>query len=493
MALQDEVLTWLAQRECDAYLVGGAVRDPVLGREVYDLDVVVNADGLALAQRLADHFDGDFYPLDELRHTGRAILYQPNSDPLVVDVAQFRGPDLAADLADRDFTINALAVDVRCPSSMIDFHGGLADLGAGLIRPVTPDSIRNDPVRALRAVRLAAQLGFVLSAEAVAAIRRDGAGLANVSGERIRDELAHILALPSAASSLESLEELGLLFAILPELEPLRGLVQSPPHHLDALCHSLETVRALEHLLAQLGADDDRRPQVAIPPLTDLEPYARRVAAHLSEVLSDSRSRLVSLKMAALLHDVGKPAAFQIDQVGRVRFIGHENDGAQMAARVLHRLRFSSAEVQLAETIIRNHMRPLLLADQPGVTRRAVYRFFRATGDAGVDVLLHALADHRATMASEAGQQQWLRLLSVVVRMLEDYWEYDAERVNPPSLVNGHDLLSEFGLQPGPRFGDLLEAVREAQATGQVQTREEALMLIRSLVSEGEGLPPDRD
>lgn len=487
MPLQDQVVAWLAEQELDVYLVGGSVRDSLLGRKVYDLDVAVAGDGLRLAKKLADRFRGDFYPLDDLRRTGRAILYHSEAAPLVVDLARLRGPDLAADLADRDFTINALAADVRSPSTIIDRHGGLADLNKGLIRPVTADSIRNDPLRALRAVRLAAQLGFDLTVDTVAAIRRDGHGLAEISGERICDELGHLLVLPSAFPFLEMLQELGLLFLILPELEPLRGLDQSPPHHLDVLRHSLETVGALEQILEALGADPDHSQSAAALSLAGLERYSGRILAHLAEPQSGGRPRLVALKMAALLHDVGKAGTLEVDTEGRTRFIGHEKESARLVAVALRRLRFSGAEVSLVDTIIRNHMRPLLLAQQPRVSRRAVYRFFRDTGSTGVDVILHALADHLAIYAPGTGERQWSRLLSVTARMLGDYWEYRSERVNPPKFINGHDLISEFGLRPGPRIGDLLEAVREAQATDQIHSRDEAMALIRQLLIAGRG------
>lgn len=488
MGLQDQVIAWLAQQEFDIYLVGGCVRDPLLGREVHDLDVVVDGDGLSLARRLADRFQGDFYPLDDVRRTGRSILRgSVAASPLVVDIAQFRGPDLASDLADRDFTVNALAVDVRSPGVIIDHHGGLTDLSQALIRPVAPDSIRNDPLRALRAVRLAAQLDFALAADTVGAILRDGEGLVQIPGERVRDELVHLLLLPAVSPSLKKMEELGLLFLFLPEMEPLQGLTQTAPHHLDVLQHSLETVHALETILGGLDPERDQGQSVGGSSLGGLQRYAGRIRAHLSMSLSADRPRAVALKLAALLHDTGKPAAFEVDSEGRRRFFGHEKISAQIATLALRRLCFSGAEVRVAERVIRHHMRPLLLAEQTEVTRRAVYRFFRATGEDGVDVILHALADHRATYAPGTGNRTWSRLLSVAVRMLGDFWEYQSERVSPPRLVNGHDLRLEFGLQPGPQIGDLLEAVREAQATDEIHTREEAIVLVRSLLSTSEG------
>ena len=479
VSLEGLVIVWLAQQDVVAYLVGGCVRDRLLGRPVCDLDVAVDGDGLALARRLANRFQGAYYPLDEARSTGRAILCAEGGQRLVVDVARFRGPGLTADLADRDFTVNALAADVHVPDGVIDHHNGLADLDSGLIRPVSEVSIRSDPLRALRAVRLAAELDFALTPETEALIQRDGTALAHVSGERIRDELARLLALPHAAPHLHQLDGLGLLTIIFPELEPSRGLKQPPPHHLGVLAHSLETVRALEALLDGLREDSDS--QFSKFPISQ---FAEQLQAHLDQVMGKTRPRLVTLKLAALLHDTGKPAVRTVDDKGRARFIAHEKKGAKLVGGALRRVRLTNAEVRLGEAIVRHHMRPLLLARKKSVSSRAVYRFFRDTGVAGVDVLLHALADHRATYVPNAEDDRWPRLVALVARMLADYWERRAERVAPPPLVNGHDLLREFGLQPGPHIGELLEAVREAQVGGEVRTREEALALVRVTLAE---------
>jgi tRNA nucleotidyltransferase/poly(A) polymerase len=313
--VEARVMDWLVQQNVAAYLVGGCVRDRLLGRPTYDLDLAVAGDGLGLARRLANRFDGAYYALDAERGTGRAILPTRGEGRLVVDVARLRGPDLATDLNERDFTINALAADVRTPDQVIDLHGGLADLAQGFIRPVGEKSIRSDPLRALRAVRQAAELGFVLSPETKALVRRDGPGLTGVASERRRDELARLLVLSNAAPFLDQLDDLGLLTIVLPELEPLRGLEQSPPHCLDVLSHSLEAVRALETLIEELTSDTEQttgnkvhRPRKASG-LEALIPFAGRVERHLSQNLGDERPRLVTLKMAALLHDTGKAEA----------------------------------------------------------------------------------------------------------------------------------------------------------------------------------------
>jgi tRNA nucleotidyltransferase/poly(A) polymerase len=477
VSLQDQTIAWLADQETQAYLVGGCVRDRLLGRPVYDLDIAVAGGGLRLARRLANRFGGAYYPLDENRGTGRAILDDRRGGHLVVDIAELRGIDLAADLADRDFSINALAANVRTPEEIIDLHGGMDDLHARIIRPVSEASVRNDPLRALRAIRQAAELGFALAPEAESLLRRDGPAIVSptVAGERIRDELVRLLVLPHSAGSFVRLDDLGLLTVILPELEPLRRLPQPPPHCLDVLPHSLKTVDCLEQILDDLEQDG------AGQALEPLGTFAGRLRAHFARMTSETRPRLVTLKLAALLHDTGKARAYIEDEApsqGRIRFIGHDQIGAEIVEEALRRLRFSTAEVRLGKAIARHHMRPLLLAGQKSVSSRAVYRFYRDTEQAGVDLLILALADHLATYAPGTGESPWSHLLSLAVRMLADYWERSAERVSPPALLDGHDLQHQFGLQPGPHIGELLEAVREAQVSGQVRTRDEALALV---------------
>jgi hypothetical protein len=333
-------------------------------------------------------------------------------------------------------------------------------------------------------VRLAAALGFALAPETERLIRRDGQGVVRVATERLRDELARLLALPDAARYLVTLDELGLLTAVLPELEPLRGLAQPAPHSLEALPHSLEVVRALEAVVAFLTrAEPSDRPSDYDPRLSPsvhpAMPYSAALAGHLSRVMSDDRPRLVLLKLAALLHDVGKAPARTVEDDGRIRFIGHDRLGSRMVAEALRRLRFDAAEVRLGETIVRHHMRPLLLAAQDSLSARAVYRFFRDTGGAGIDILLQALADHLATYRVPGEDELWPRLVANTTRMLTDAWSDDGRRVSPPRLVDGADLLREFSLQPGPQIGELLELVREAQAAGEIGSREEALSLVR--------------
>lgn len=461
MSLIEEVLAWLASQPGEIYLVGGYVRDRLLGRTVRDLDLAVPAGGRTLARELANRFHGGYYPLDQERDTGRALLPWRPDAPLIIDVARLRGPTLRADLLDRDFTINAMASPAHDLQQIVDPTRGQADLGAAVLRAVSHVALERDPVRSLRAVRQAAELGFSIEAHTESLVRQAAPLLWRVSGERLRDELVHLLELPGTGPLVRRLDHLGLLTHLLPELEPCRGLHQTLPHVLDVLEHTLTTLDALDGILSAVNEIH-----------ASLGPYIqeRRVAA---------RSRSIMIKLAGLLHDVGKPACRTTDEAGRVHFFGHAQRGAKTAKTVLERFRFSTAEVTLAATMVTHHMRPLHLAAQESVSARAVYRFFRDTRDAGPATLLLALADQAATYAAKAPASEEARLHALAVRMLGDYFERHQTRVSPPPLLSGYDLLDEFKLEPGPCIGRLLELLREAQAAGEVRTRDEALDLVR--------------
>ncbi len=480
-----QVIQLLQETGESAYLVGGAVRDRLRTEKAtlsYDLDFAVPGDGLRLARRIADALDAAFYPLDPERGVGRVVLVPKGEagedvspkGPLrrVIDVARFQGTDLMADLAGRDFSVNAMAIDVTGPVPvLIDPHGGQADLQARRLRVVSDEAIFNDPVRGLRAVRLQAQLGFEVEVRTQTLIRAAAPGLTRTSAERIRDEFAKILSLPAVADSLRRLDELNLLFEILPEVVALKGLAQAGPHRRDAYEHTLQTVAALETLLPLNGT-----------PLYPAVPFPDQVAGHLAEIVTDGYSRRLLLTLAAVLHDVGKRSTATVDPDGRVRFIGHESVGADMAADIVHRLRLGGEAVRWVEAIVRHHLRPLQLAWQGMLSKRAIHHFFRDVGDVGIDVTLLSLADHRATAGPDADDDQWPVLLDTARSLLDAYFNQRQVVVAPSPLLTGHDLIAQFELAQGPEIGRLLAALREAQAVGQVTSREQAEEWVRGKI-----------
>lgn len=487
--LLGRIACWLREEGVEAYLVGGSVRDALLGRGAqafHDLDFAVPAGGLVLARRLANWLGGAFFPLDAERDTGRAVLTKPDGGRLYLDFARWRGDSLQTDLADRDFTINAMALGVTRGErvALIDPFGGQADLSAGVVRAVSEQSFAHDPARTLRAVRIEAELGFHLEPHTEALLRHAVPWLDRVSRERVRDELDRILAAPGAAGHVHRLDDLGLLALVLPEVIALKGVTQSLPHRTDVFTHTLQVLEVLEGLFAWLwpGAGYTPLAKDGASAATRLAPWRGPLQAHLSQPTSGDRVRATLLKLAALLHDVGKPETRSEDEAGRIRFLGHEKGGAEIAARALGRLRFSSKEVALVRTTVVHHLRPLHLSKVEAVTHRAVYRFFRDAAAAGVDVTLLGLADQLGTRKDALDLTEWQRALDVAAALLAGYYHRHREVISPPKLVNGRDLMRTFGLSPGPRLGELLERVREAQVEGLVSTREEALALVREIL-----------
>jgi putative nucleotidyltransferase with HDIG domain len=479
-SIVEQICHFLQERSVEAYLVGGCVRDWLLGRSSHDFDFAVAGDAVELARQVADRIGGAFVLLDEERRTGRVVLRGEDNQRLFIDFAQLQGDDIIADLSKRDFTVNAMAVDIT-EFRLIDPYNGQQDLQLGLVRAVSERAFQDDPLRTLRAVRVAAQIQASIEQGTEELLRQAVPLIITVSAERVRDELVKILDLPGAAQNLRYLDELNLLTAIIPELETLKGVEQSAPHYWDVFEHSLETVRRLEEVIAALGGAVLVDKELSLIPLL-LSPFSDRLSTHMSQFISDDRPRLTVLKLVALLHDLGKPATKSMDDEGKIHFFGHEEEGAEVVETILRRLRFGGSEVKLAKTVVANHMRPSLLAEQEVVTRRAVYRFFRDTGDAGVDTLLFYLADHLATWGPNLRMDRWRRRVDFVASMLADYYERSQKVIFPPKLINGHDLMEEFGLEEGPQIGQLLEAVREAQVEGEVKTREEALALVRGLL-----------
>lgn len=458
------------------YLVGGAVRDALLGRENYDLDFVLPKGAVRLAFRVANALMAPAYVLDDQRDTGRVVLAYPNT---MLDFASFRAPDLEADLQDRDFTINALAIPATAQSrqAVIDPTGGLQDLQQQTIRAIHPQSLANDPVRSIRAVRLAASLGFKITDDTKSLITSAVPALDSISAERKRDELLKIMLTSRPGDALQQMEQLGLLPALLPEVADLSGLSQSPPHFEDVLAHTRRVLDYLVNLEQQLFSEDtspDPALVIAQQSLARFSPYLEK---YLAEPVDGGLDRHVILRLGALFHDVGKKETQEIDADGRIRFFGHAAVGAKMAGKRLRALSLSKSAITQVKRIIEGHMRPLSLVQAQGSSpsRRAVYRFFQAAQENGLDICLLALADHLATHDGPGEEESWLALLGLVEHLFEYYFEKPEEAVKPPQLLSGRDLIDLLGMKPGPEIGRVLRLVEENQAAGEIKSREEAL------------------
>mgnify|MGYP001446402379 CR=1 FL=1 len=465
------------------YLVGGAVRDAMLGRPSNDLDFVLSKDARVVGKKVANLLGGGFYMLDEARETARVII-DVDGRKQYLDFATFRGADLEADLRDRDFTLNAMALDVDT-NRLIDPTGGAADLRLRQLRPASARSLVSDPVRVMRAIRLSLALNLHILPETAEAMRAAVALLARVSPERKRDELFRMLDGSRVDTALRLLDRFGILPDVLPELEALKGVRQSAPHVYDVWEHTLAVLHHLEALFAVLVArsvptDTDRSANIhASTVLLFLRQHREKFREHYDTSVNPNRTPRALVFLAALYHDISKPQARTVEDSGRVRFFEHEHFGASVMQERARALALSSAEVQRAVAIVKHHMRVHHLAAGPlPPTRRAVYRFFKATGAAGPDVALLSLADVMATYGVTLPQQVLENELTAVRTLLDGLWEAPQEVVRPPRLLSGQDLQEQFQLSPGREIGDLLEDLQEAQAMGDVSSRDDALRFI---------------
>lgn len=520
VAVLRELAAFCAARGVAAWLVGGAARDLALGLVPHDLDVAVDASGLELARRFADAIDASFVVLKDERGAGRVVPRTPNGESrLMLDLVQLQAATIEADLALRDFTINALALPLATfdqPDTLIDPCGGLADLAARQLRPCSPQSLPNDPLRMLRAVRFGALLDMQITPELDTAIRHYAPRITQPAAERVRDELLKLLTTPHAAPWLHYLDDVRILTRIFPELEPARDCDQAG-HFLPVLAHSLETVTVLEWLLAGLYLDSESAHPSASPPprifasspphlLVSSPPhlpassqpvsvqtypdlprtlaYAAHLREHLAEPPGGSAPRVALFKLATLLHDNAKPQTKQHKPDGGISFYGHQDLGADVAHAIAQRLRLGRHEANYVARVVREHMRPGQLRSASGVTPRAIARFFRDTGPAGPDILLHGLADHMASRGPRIDPLDWREHLAWTDALLETLWGQPPERRQP--LVTGHDLIQQLGIAPGKVVGNLLREIQEAQAAGEISTTDEALVLARQMLSEAQ-------
>lgn len=477
--LVDRIRPLLAGNDPPVYLVGGIVRDALLGRASHDLDLIVARRAIPLTFELAHALGLPAYRLDEERDVGRIVI--PDG-AATIDIARFRGETLADDLRARDFTINAMALPLATPTAeaLIDHHGGQADLAAGRLRAIHANSIADDPVRALRAARFVAQFDLAAEPETVTGARDAGPRLASrVSPERVRDEIGRLLGTHAPDHAIGLLHEWDLLGHTLPEIAALAGVEQSAPHHEAVLPHTLSVLR---YLVAVERWLDGESPAPAWAAMLDkhLATHRPALAAHMSTPLDGGINARLLLRWSALLHDCGKALTQTRDESGRFRFLGHDDSGAQMTRARLIALRFSAEATKRASRTVAGHMRPLHLANEHRPpSRRSIFRYYRALHEAGIDVVLLSLADHLATYDRQDLDESWSRLLSVNAALVDAYFTAYTTTVVPVRLLNGQEIMSLLGIGPGPELGRLLAALAEAQAAGEVTTREEAAAFLR--------------
>jgi poly(A) polymerase len=445
----------------EPWLVGGTVRDLLMERAVTDLDLVVATNAQAAAKELARKVGGHVFPLSERFGAWRVLAPDRTWQ---ADLTPVRDGTIEADLALRDFTINAMAVPLANGGSLLDPHGGLADLERRTVRVVGDRVYSDDPLRTLRMARFACELGFEvepqtrrLAAESAEAIRR-------VAPERVFYELRRLIVSSEVLHGLELMDETGLIAVLLPEVEELKGVEQNPYHHLDVWGHTLAVLGCL--------LDLERDPEPVFVESSDA------VRAELDRPLADELTRGQALRLAALLHDVGKPATRKVTAEGRILFWGHDALGADMSRAFCARMRASTALADFLAGIARQHLRLGFLVHERPLSRRHIYSYLTACEPVELEVTVLSVADRLATRGERTRQDAVEAHVELARDLTREALAWRAGGT-PEVPVDGERLMRGLGLEPGPKVGELIELVREAVFAGEVSSTEEALEFAR--------------
>lgn len=451
----------------EAWLVGGVVRDALLGRPLTDVDLAVGGDAEAAARVASRALGGPRFPLSEDFGAWRALSRDRD---VACDVSPLQGETIERDLARRDFALNAVAVPLG-GGDPIDPFGGLADAEAGVLRVLGPRAYADDPLRALRLVRLATELEMAPDAETERLTAEAAPRLAEPSGERVFGELRRLLVAPRALDGLELARRLGVLAAVLPEIDALRGVEQSRYHHLDVYGHTMAVLEQQIDLL---------RPERLAELFGD---QAAELGAVLDEPLADGLTRAEALRFGALFHDVAKPQTRGVRDDGRVTFFGHDAAGQELVGEIFERLRVSERLRSHVGALTRHHLVLGFLVHERPLDRAKVYEYLSRCDPVEVDVSVLSCADRLATRGRNA-ERAIAAHLEVARELIGPALRWHADGPPRPPL-RGDELAAAVGIEPGPELGRLIARLSEAVYTGEATTRDEAVALARRLLAAG--------
>ncbi len=480
MLLLELAAQFFRENKVQAYLVGGSVRDLLLDKPCTDWDIVTTGDAPALSRKLANKLNGSYAYMHE--KASRITVKQKHST-IIFDVAPLQGRSIEADLRQRDFTLNAIASPLseavrsfteHTPLPLIDPLAGASDLASHTLKVVKDDVFKQDTLRMLRAIRFATRYNLTIEEHTQQLIQRDAPLLLIAAPERIRTELYAILELEGATERLQLLDSYGLFEALFPEFTPARGMLQPGLHHWDVFEHSLHTVAALERLATLLTLTPQ---EMAEAPLEKGRSDILELQTLLHEAEQAGYFQVASItspvmKMAALLHDIGKTTTQVVQEDGKITFYGHPQAGVPLVQIIARRLSLSVQDQRLIRQVVANHMRPGQLSNDT-ITARAVRRYFVDLGPVGIPVALVSLADHLAMRGPEPLTEAWENHLATVCLLLTRYIR-EREVTLPPHLVQPEELMRKLNLEPGPVVGQLLEQIAEARADGLIHSKDDA-------------------
>ena len=454
----DKILSKIIEKfDNEIYLVGGTVRDYYMGLESTDRDIIVmDGDAREFALKLKDLFDAAFVPLDEENKIYRLVLPDKIN---YIDVTNPAGDSIEKDLMRRDLTINAIAVNIRT-GDVIDISGGVTDIKNKCINYVSELNFVDDPLRLLRVYRFQALYGFQLAPETINAVCKYSDLIHKPAVERINYELLKLFSGEYAHIALENMNKTWILEEIFPFVKELKQVPPNAHHHLDLFHHSIETVRQIQCLYD--NASDE-------------------VKEHLSRIDFGGFSRLAHLKLAGFMHDIGKFSTWTIEE-GKHRFIKHDDVGAKMSVKILKDLHFSNKQIDYISSMIKYHIYPSHVMTSPQITEKIMMRYVRKMDKNSIDAIILAQADRLSARGPEITDEIVERNITSLNMLLRFYLEA-RETLKPlPKLLDGNDVMKILNIKPSKKLGDIMNALHEAQISGDVTTKEHAVEFIKTLV-----------
>jgi poly(A) polymerase len=473
----DEFITSQVDSCGEIFLVGGAIRNMYLQKEVQDLDFVVKKDAIRIAKNVADRFNGNFYILDKKRGAARALI-SIRGKKLKIDFTLFNGRSIDDDLKKRDFTINAMAIKIPLSSKVIDPLNGKSDIKDSVLRSCSSNSYLDDPARAIRAIRFMNEFNLFLDQSEIELIKNASRNLDEISDERKRDEIINILIKTDGKNALAQMLEFGIIDKVFPEVKKLYKIKLDTPHVHDAWTHTLQVVNYCQQLMAILKNYTD--PKLLHPrikqAINTLSKYKKFLFDYMNDPINMNRSMYSLLILAGIYHDAGKGVVPPVIKDNRKRFPKHAKIGSELIHNRAKIMGFSNNEVEYLTKIVRFHMKPSQREFTDNNKKDIhIHRFYKKAGFAGILIGFIHLSDVLATYEDTLTEERWNRAVSSVNNIFDAYFIHSEKIITPPKLINGNDVLKEFDLQPGKIIGRLLEQVTEAQVNGEVNTKGEAI------------------
>lgn len=441
------------------YLVGGSVRDALLGKHSYDRDLIVmDEDAKDFSLKVAEFFNGVFIPLDEENNIYRVVLEDKIN---YLDITNPVGGTIETDIMRRDLTVNAIVADVRTgeiPDCCADF---VQDLNLKLLKGVREENFTDDPLRLLRIFRFHATLGFEIAPELLKIAHKYVDLIDKPAKERVEYELMKLFDGKYAHLALVKMDEVGILEKIFPFVSELKQVPPNLHHHLDLFNHCIETVRHVGIIY---------------------ENSNEQVREHMEQIDFGGFSRIAHLRLAAFLHDLGKFSTWTIEEdTGRHRFIKHEDVGAKMCVPLLRGLCFSNKQIEYIAYIIKKHMYPTAVVSAPELNEKVMMRYVRKSEDNAIDTILIAQADRLSARGPEITDEIVEENISALNSLLTFYLGVKDHLEPLPKLLDGNEVMQILNIKPSPELGRIMSALSEAQINGDILTKEDAVNFVKSI------------